>query len=193
MQYKFIINKEELNSHIYESVQKTKIVFIVKECLEVIVLYLISIVICRKYFNGKTDLYMMFLKYITFLSVIIMFIILLKENKRFTKYMKLELLDNGVYYFLDNEITIGIEEEGLYVKDNIKETTYYWNMIEGYYESKNHIYMGDRLENIIAIIPVNKLGIEKSKIIYELEKYTQKSDKLNKKCAILKNALNKVE
>lgn len=190
MNFNFTISREDLNNYIIDTVERTNVLMYIGEIIEVGMLCAIAAFLGKRYFPNQVKEYSIYMVYIVTVSMLIIPIEFLLRKRKYKENFKEEVNKNGLNYFVDNEFTVSIEEDGLHVKDNIKQITYYWDMIEGYHESGNYIYIVDRLGNIIIIIPVNKISIEKSKVIDELEKYTQKSDKLNKKFGILKNALN---
>ncbi|GAA0783161.1 hypothetical protein [Hathewaya limosa] len=133
--------------------------------------------------------YTNYIKWSCILGIVILGIIIMQLNKNFRKYVDLELNKKQVAYFIENTFHVDIKDQGLYIKDSIKDTIYYWNMIEGYYESDKYIYIADKLNNIIAVIPVNKKEIDKSELIDKLQQYTTKITKPNKKYKCIKKSL----
>lgn len=189
MQYKFIFDEKLLNRGVSRGAKIINVFTMIKYWIEIGILYLISINICKKYFNNNVEYYKRFVKYLGFITLGLIVLVVLIEAISLKKSKKDIMSQNGIYNFINKEYVLEIKQEGLYVKDNTQQVLYYWDMLQGYYESGNYIYISDKLGNIIVIVPVENLGVERLKFLEDLDMYTSKSTVVNKKYAIIRRCL----
>lgn len=185
----FSINKDDLSKSMLEDIERNTIFFYIRYFLIVGVFWSIGNALGKKYFPNDKGIYATYMIYISIIFIISLGLKLLLWKKKYSQNFEIELSKNGLDHFISNDFLVKIEEEGLYIKDNKKETRYCWDFVAGYYEVNRYIYIGDSLDNIIVIIPLSKIEVEKSMILQELKKYIKESKKLNKKYKILDNVL----